>query len=191
MPSSLVFWSLGAVLLFWIVGAYNRLMRLRADANASFSTLEAELSRQVDLVRNHLPGPEATQPASLDGEGSFWAGLHGAAAQFAASLAAARTRPLEPAGIAALSAAQHVLAMAWERAERDDAHDLAGPRLPDTVTLRRAQLALQVHVATEQFNQAVERYNQGIAQFPAVLLAWLFGFKPGRGVTPLTPFVLQ
>jgi LemA protein len=28
----------------------------------------------------------------------------------------------------------------------------------------------------------VARYNSGISQFPAVLLAWLFGFKPGRGV---------
>ena len=191
MPTSIVFWSLAAVVLFWIVGAYNRLMLLRADANAAFAALESELSRQVDLVRNQLPGPEATQPASLDGEGSFWAGLHGAAAQFAASLAAARNRPLEPAGIAALSAAQDVLAMAWARAERDDAHDLAGPRLPDTVTSRRAQLALQTHVATEQFNQAVVRYNRAIGQFPAMLLAWLFGFKPGRGVTLLTPPVLQ
>lgn len=191
MPTSIVFWSVAAVLLFWIVGAYNRLMRLRADANGAFAALEAELAWQVDLVRKHLPGPEATQPASLDGEGSFWAGLHGAAAQFAASLAAARTRPLEPAGIAALSAAQEVLAMAWERAERDDAHDLAGPRLPDTVTLRRAQLALRTHAATQQFNQAVMRYNQAIGQFPAVLLAWLFGFKPGRAVTLLTAAVPQ
>jgi LemA protein len=30
----------------------------------------------------------------------------------------------------------------------------------------------------------VSRYNEAIAQFPAVLLAWLFGFKPGRGVRP-------
>ena len=72
--------------------------------------------------------------------------------------------------------------MAWERAERDDAHDLAGPRLPDDRHARRAQLAQQTQAATEQFNQAVIRYNEAIAQFPAVLLAWLFGFKPGRGL---------
>lgn len=72
--------------------------------------------------------------------------------------------------------------MAWERAERDDAHDLAGPRLPDTVLARRAQLAIQTHAATDQFNQAVAQYNEAIGQFPAVLLAWLFGFKPGSGV---------
>ena len=85
MPSSLVLWSVAAVLLFWAVGAYNRLMRLRADANTAFAALETELSKQVVLVRECLPPPEPTQPAPLDGEPtSFWAGLHGAAAQFAA-----------------------------------------------------------------------------------------------------------
>ena len=182
MPSSVVLAAVAAVLLFWAVGAYNRLMRLRAEANTAFAALEAELSKQVALVRECLPPLEATQPASLEDGVSFWAGLHGAAAQFAASLAAARARPLEPDGIAALSAAQDVLAMAWERAERDDAHDLAGARLPESVTTRRVQLVLQTHAATDQFDRAVGRYNEAIAQFPAVLLAWLFGFKPGRSV---------
>jgi len=182
MPSSIVLWSVAAVLLFWAMGAYNRLMRLRAEANAAFAALEGELAKQVALVRECLPPPEATQPAPLDGEPGFWSGLHGAAAQFAASLAIARARPLEPDRIAALGAAQDVLAMAWERAERDDAHDLAGPRLPETLTARRAQIVMQTHAAIEHFDQAVLRYNEGIAQFPAVLLALLFGFKPGRGV---------
>jgi LemA protein len=182
MPSSVVLWSIAAVLLFWGMGAYNRLMRLRADANTAFAALEGELAKQVALVHECLPPPEATQPAPLAGDPGFWSGLHGAAAQFAASLAVARARPLEPEGIAALSAAQEVLAMAWERAERDDAHDLAGPRLPDTLTARRAQIVMQTHAAIEHFDQAVLRYNEAIAQFPAVLLAWLFGFRPGRGV---------
>jgi LemA protein len=182
MPTPIVLWTLAAILAFWAVGAYNRLMRLRADAIAAFAVLETELTRQVELVRGQLPPPEATQPASLEPEGSFWAGLHGAAAQCAASLAAARARPLDPPGIAALTAAREVLGMAWERAERDDAHDLAGPRLPDTVVARRVQLSLQTHSAAELFNQAVGRYNAAIGQFPAMLLAWLFGFKPGLGL---------
>jgi LemA protein len=181
ITSSVVLWTLAAVLGFWAVGAYNRLVRLRSEANTAFAALESELSRQVALVRECLP-PPATQSMSMEGDHTFWAGLHGAAAQFAASLAAARTRPLEPDGIAALSAAHDVLAMAWERAERDDAHDLAGPRLPETVTARRAQLTLQTHAAVDQFDRAVQRYNDAIAQFPAALLAWLFGFKRGRGV---------
>jgi LemA protein len=182
MIPSLVFWIAVPVLLFWSVGAYNRLVRLRSDAKAAFTTMETELARQVELVQACLPGDEG-QPASTFGnEAPFWAGLQGAATQFAASLAAARQRPLEPEEIAALSAAQDVLAMAWERVERDDAHDLAGSRLPDTVTSSRAHLANQIQACAAQFNQAVARYNQGIAQFPAVLLAWLFGFKPAQGM---------
>lgn len=191
MPSSIVLGAVAAVTLFWVVGAYNRLMRLRADAKTAFAGLEAELSKQVALVRECLPPLEATQPAALDGGVSFWAGLHGAAAQFAASLAAARPRPLEPDGIAALSAAQEVLAMAWERAERDDAHDLAGPRLPETVTARRAQLSIQTYAAVDRFDRAVARYNEAIGQFPAVLLAWLFGFKRGRGVRRIAAAALH
>ncbi len=179
MPKSLPSWILAAVLLFWAVGAYNRLMRLRAEAHSAFSGVEAEFAKQIELVRKHLPGAELTQPAPLEQESTFWAGLQAAAAQFAASLAAAHNRPLEPRRIAALSAARDVLATAWERAEQDETHDLAGPRLPDTVLARRSQLALQTHSAVDQFNQAVVRYNAGIAQFPALLLAWLFGFKPG------------
>ena len=180
----IVFWIIAAVLGFWVVGAYNRLVRLRAEVIAAFAGLETELSQQVELVRKHLPPPDATMPAALEPDGSIWAGLHGAAAQCAVSLAAARNRPLEPQGIAALGAARDVLGMAWERAEREDAHDLAGPRLPDTVIARRVQLALQAHSAVALFNQAVARYNDAIGQFPAVVLAWVFGFKPGLGLDP-------
>jgi LemA protein len=182
MPNSLVLWGVAAVLLFWSVGAYNRLVRLRSDANAAFAVMEAELTRQVELVQACLPADEAQPVPTFGSEAPFWGGLQGAATQFAASLAAARHRPLEPEGIAALSAAQDVLTMAWDRVERDDAHDLAGSRLPETVTVQRAQLASQIQAATGQFNQAVARYNAGIHQFPAVLLAWLFGFKAGQGM---------
>jgi LemA protein len=182
VPKSVLFWIAAAVVVFWVVGAYNRLVRLRAEAITAFGGLEAELSRQVELVHKQLPLPEATMPAPLEQEGSIWAGLHGAATQCAVSLAAARARPLDPLRIAALGAARDVLGMAWDRAERDDAHDLAGPRLPDTVIARRVQLVLQTHAAVAAFNQAVSRYNQAISQFPAVMLAWLFGFKPGLGL---------
>ncbi|MEJ6021090.1 LemA family protein [Ramlibacter sp. PS4R-6] len=186
MTDSVLSWAIAAVLLFWAVGAYNRLMRLRAEANGAFAAVEAELARQVELVRSQLPPPEPTQPAPLEVEPmSFWAHLHAAAGQLAATLAAARHRPLDPEGIDALSAAQEVLGMAWERAARDDAHDLAGPRLPDTMLLRRAQLLLQAHAATEAFNTAVARYNEAIAQFPAMVVAWLFGFRPARALSPV------
>jgi LemA protein len=182
MDSSLVAWIAAAVTVFWAVGAYNRLVRLRSEANAAFAALEAELARQVQLVHACIPPEEEQQASTFQGGSVFWGGLQGAASQLSASLAAARSKPLDPERIAALGAAQEVLGMAWERAERDDAHDLAGPRLPENLTGERQHMVHVAHRATENFNQAVARYNEAIRQFPAVLLAWLFGFHPGRGL---------
>ena len=180
--SSFLPWVIAAVAVFWAMGAYNRLVRLRSDANTAFAALEAELTRQVQLVHECVP-PEEDQPQSqFTGGSAFWGGLQGAAAQLQATLQSARAKPLEPDRIAALGAAQEVLSMAWDRAERDDAHDLAGPRLPENFSSERAQLLRMAHAATEHFNQAVLRYNEAIAQFPASLLAWLFGFHPARGL---------
>jgi len=171
------------VLLFWGVGAYNRLVRLRGEANAAFGELEEQLQRQVALVDTVL----GDEPESIfeGAQPSFWGGLQGAAGQLRASLAAARQRPLDRERMAALGAAQSVLATAWDRAERDDAHDLAGPRLPDTLTGQRAQLTGHCVAAAERFSRAVGHYNEAIAQFPALLLAWLFGFKPGLRLQPM------
>ena len=180
--SSFVPWVIAAVVLFWAVGAYNRLVRLRSDANAAFAALEVELARQVQLVHACVPPEEEQAPSQFAGGSAFWGGLQGAAAQLHASLASARARPLDPDRIAALGAAQEVLSMAWDRAERDDAHDLAGPRLPENFSSERAQLVRMAQAATEHFNNAVARYNEGITQFPALLLAWLFGFQPARGL---------
>ncbi|HZY19686.1 MAG TPA: LemA family protein [Ramlibacter sp.] len=184
MTSSVATWIAAAVLLFWAVGAYNRLVRLRGDANAAFAALDIELGRQVELV-DTLVGADEPPESLFDGtQPSFWGGLQGAASQLRASLAAARHRPLDPERIEALGSAQAVLAVAWDRAERDDAHDLAGPRLPETLMAQRAQLALQGAATAERFSRAVEQYNAAIAQFPALLLAWLFGFKRGATLPP-------
>jgi len=186
MTSSLAPWIAAAVLLFWAVGAYNRLVRLRGEANAAFAELDAELTRQVRLVQELLPEGAEPYASMFDGgEGSFWGGLRGAASQLETCLAAARQKPLDGERVAALEAAQSVLALAWERAEREDAHDLAGPRLPETLTSTRSQLTAQCIATAERFSQAVARYNGAIAQFPALLLAWLFSFRAARGIAPM------
>ena len=184
--SSFLPWVLAAVTVFWAVGAYNRLVRLRSDAKSAFARLESELQKQVQLVLACVPPEEEQQASQFSGGSAFWGGLQGAAAQLAASLASARAKPLDAERIAALAAAQEVLGIAWERAERDDAHDLAGPRLPENTSSERSQLVRMAQAATEQFDDAVGRYNQAIAQFPAVMLAWLFGFEPARGLRART-----
>jgi len=188
MPTPLVSWTIAALLLFWSIGAYNRLVRLRGEANAAFGLLDTDLAQQVQLVAQLLPEDEEPPASVFGGRRGLllgWpAGRRRAARRIAVGSA---TEAAGPERIAALGAAQSVLANAWERAEREDAHDLAGPRLPDTLTTKRAQITAQCIAGAERFSQAVQRYNAAIAQFPAVLLAWLFGFNPGRGLEPMPP----
>ena len=182
MRSSFVLWAGLGVLLFWSVGAYNRMVRLRAGARQAFTALDARLLEQLALLQLCLPasmkGSLLTQPGELlDDVGLLWIGLRSAAAQLAASLAAARTRPLDPRAIAALAAAQGVLDATWQRMQLAAP---AGVPLPETVQPQWEQGALHTRAAGDSFNLAVTHYNAAISQFPTLLLARAFGFKAAR-----------
>jgi len=184
MRSSFVLWPVLGVLLFWSVGAYNRMVRLRSAARQAFAVLDARLVEQLQLLQSCLPasmkGSLLTQPGELfDDLALLWIGLRSAAAQLAASLAAARARPLDARAMAALAAAHGVLEATWQRMQLA-ALDPAGAPLPETVQPQWEQGALHVRAAAEAFNQAVAHYNAAIAQFPALLLARVFGFKAAR-----------
>ena len=186
MPNPLIFWTCAALLLFWAVGAYNRMVRLRSEAKTAFAAFEAELNRQAELVHASLPAsmiPSGlTQPGELlDEVTALWSGLRAAATQLTASVTAMRPRPLDPEAAAALSEAHGVLMTAWSRVSQE-ANDLAGSSIPEALTQQWQLLSVRTGAAGEQFNQSVVRYNEAIRQFPAVLLAVLFGFKAGAGV---------
>lgn len=175
--SSIVWWCLCATLLFWSVGAYNRLVRLRSQAARAFAAVALQLQRYAEIVAvaqtsdapaDRLSVEKASNPA--------WAGLHGALQQLTASLAVARDRPLQAPAIRALAAADEVLQTAWLRV-CTDGHGHDGASLPPGLLLQWQDAGLQVQHARIAFGQAVHSYNAAIAQFPARLLAWLFGFR--------------
>jgi LemA protein len=182
MSSSWLLWLLPAVLLFWSVGAYNRLVRLRSEAIAAFSELDSQLTRQVEFVKSSLPSsadaPAAEDSLSGDVE-ALWGGLQGATSQLAISLSATRGKPLDSGAAAMLAAAQDVVHGAWDRVQHC-AHDLAGPSVPESLSVLWQHMEMQSQLARDRFNQAVERYNAAIAQFPALLVAWMYGLRPAR-----------
>ena len=177
MTSSILAWSVFALLVFWAVGAYNRLMRLRSEVNTCFSDVQGQLQQQAQLALS-LAAP--TDPQEAEDEPPFLAQIRDASTQLAACLETVRPKPLDHERVAAIVSASAVLTRAWERAEREDAHDLAGPQLPSELIDTRARLVRDTQTAITQFDAAVVRYNAAIAQFPALLLARVFSFKPGR-----------
>jgi LemA protein len=174
ISESFLWWSLAAVLLFWSVGAYNRLVRLRSLALHSFAALATPMQRYAEIVQScHVAtaNPAETAPQA---PAQAWAGLHGAQAQFSASLSVARTRPLDGAAINALAAADTVLQMAWLRINSDSG-DACALLLTEATQTQWHETRQQVRHAAQSFAHAVRNYNAAIAQFPALLLAWLFG----------------
>jgi LemA protein len=178
LTASLLFWAGLAVLIFWSVGAYNRLVRLRALANAAFAVLDGHWARQLALIDHSVPqgvvtAAERDAAAAMD---ELWAALLGGRNQLQSALTACRPHPLHAESLQTLAAAKDVLVMAWGRVQ-NEVHDLAGAAIPDTVADEWRRLLQATDDAQSQFNAAVTAYNQAIAQFPAQLLAWLFGFK--------------
>lgn len=180
--TSVVFWAAVALLLFWMLGAYNRLVRLRAKVGRVFVALDALLIQQLVWVQSSLPPdlrgslPSATAH-SLDPAQAAWASLRAASEQFAVSLTLARQKPTDPAILAELATAQDVMDATWNRLWHQAA-DLAGDPLPPLVAQEHERLKNQTQLLVESFNLAVQGYNQAIDQLPAWLLAQLFGFEP-------------
>lgn len=186
-----------AIVSFWALGAYNRLMRLRSAVAQAFGSLDAHMVRLVALLGEFSAG-NAVQPANgVTGSDQEMAALQGATTQLSACLAVVRARPLAGDAVAALTAARVVLLAAWQGAARKepDAGSVRSPDSPQDASdeplvpstpsvwhLRWDEHVLQNDQAARVFNDAVAQYNAAIAQFPANVLAWVFGFKEARGV---------
>ncbi len=190
-------WILLAVLLFWAVGAYNRLVRLRSAAIQAFGGLDVHFVRVMGMMGEYEAAQSPAPPGQSEARTALWA----ATTQFGACLAVARARPLDAGAAAALSAGREVLRTAWTtmvRAAREPrevpsrtARGKRASREPvaaaddDALALweqRWQELWAQSALATGQFNDAVAAYNAAIRQFPARLLAWLFGFHAAQAL---------
>lgn len=184
MSGVVVLWSVVALLVFWMVGTYNRLVRLRGLVMQVFARLNLEFTQQAELLERCLdsaaPSFSASRPAELqDGASARWATLAGATAQFRGALAVARSRSLDGDAVDALMAALTVLTVAWTRL-CNECHDLAGEPIPASVLDRWALLVHQAAIVRADFNTTVDAYNTAVQEFPAALVAWLFGFQQAR-----------
>ncbi len=172
MDLSLLLWLLLALLLFWGVGLYNRLMRLRARALEVLGVVEKHASTCVRLVGQYLVAPQGDAQVLAAGQ---WADVHAAAAHLEQLLAQPRPAPLQAGAVAGLAEAWTRLHSAWREASEGPI-DLAGPVMPQEMQDAWAAASLKVQSASGGFNQIVARYNEAIQQYPARWVATLMGF---------------
>ncbi len=175
MSNTFVVWFVIAVFLSWAMGAYNRLVRLRARGLLAFVALEDLLSQYPLLIKGSLSDKALEKTAAAC---ETWIAATDAVT---AALRVAHAQPLNELKTLALSQALDALSESWSEV-KNLPPDLGESVLPSALPMQWEALAMQVEIARLEFNRAVMNYNESRDQFPAILLAWVFGFKPAQPV---------
>ncbi|MCX7255318.1 MAG: LemA family protein [Polaromonas sp.] len=174
--STIVLLTLLAMLVFWAVGAYNRLVRLRNIIANAFGQIDVQLKRRYDLIPNLVE----VAKKYLQHESSTLEAVIAARNQARSASDAVRSRPARAEGIVALAAAEQALSGSLTHLF---AVAEAYPDLKADQTLRELSEELtstenKVGFSRQAYNDAVLDYNNAQGQFPALLIARLFGFAP-------------
>ena len=163
-----------AVLGFWILGAHNRLVRLRQSVKSAFAQVDEPLRQRHELLAEVI---DAAAPLRAD-EAELLDALEAArqAARGAADQVAQRT--LQADRIARLLAAENALRA---EASRLITRIKADAGLRGDERLRAALKSLsatqqRLAVARDAFNAEVRVHNGKLRQFPTRLVAAMFGF---------------
>lgn len=168
-PLQIILWALGAALLFWLVGAYNRLVRLRGAIVRQFVPVEVQFTQRQALLSQQLDALAAV----LQNAGPRLEALRAACRQSSAACDHAKVRPGATGAIASLRLAEDILS---EARARLPVHSVAGTEL-STLNAQLAAADTALAFARRQFNEAVIEYNDAVRQFPTVLIVGLFGFR--------------
>ena len=168
-----------AVLLAWVVGAYNRLVRLRAAIITAWEQIVAALVRRseamaavAEAVREPLAAESATLQALADADAKQRTAADGVR-QARARIADVSLWVNAEAGVA--SPASRLRALIELQPALVHESDL-GPQLAAGLAAwREAEPRLQF--ARQSFNDAVDLYNKAIHQVPTRLIASPLGFR--------------
>ena len=168
--------TLLAMLVFWAVGAYNRLVRLKNSMANAFGQIDVQLKRRYDLIPNLV---EAAKKY-LQHEQETLEAVIAARNQARSASDRVASRPGQADAVIALAAAEQTLGGSLGRLF---ALAEAYPDLKADQTIRELSEELtstenKVGFARQAYNDAVLDYNNAQGQFPALLIARLFGFVP-------------
>lgn len=183
--SLLIFSSVLALLFFWAVGAYNRLVVLRASVAKQFAAVDAQLLRVLVWLQGNLPASmrdmlsemeEAALPeALLKNERDL--NLLKIIEELSDSLDAARTQPLSPLVMQKVNQNRLDLA-AWAKAEVRAGQSGEATWFIDPLPYKFDRLKAQAWPLMDAYNKAAIKYNEAVMQFPASVLAKQVKFVP-------------
>ena len=175
-PNNLIYIALAALLVFWAVGAYNRLIRLKNAIANSFGQIDVQLKRRYDLIPNLV---EAAKKYLIHEQATLEAVIS-ARNQARAASDVVRSRPANALAVTTLAAAEQALggSLGHLFAVAEAYPDLKADQTIRELSEELTSTENKVSFARQAFNDAVLDYNNAQGQFPAVLVARVFSFTP-------------
>lgn len=178
MTSDTLFYiSLGAVLLFWAVGAHNRLVRLKNAVGREYATIDAVLlQRQKFLAQLQAVGDKL--------EDGLLSHLELCSRKARLAMDQARQRPSGGREASALANAEHALDQALAQVWQSYPTRLSARTDPalHQVVFKLVELEGRLEVLSQPYNQAVLHFNEAVREIPAWLIAQLAGIKALPGL---------
>jgi LemA protein len=173
--NSIALWVLLALSIFWVVGGYNRLMRLKNAIGETFGSIDFQFKDRHDLL---LKLAEAAGEY-LSHEPQTLTELMQARSHSSTAHDSLRARPGQAGLVSALMLAEqrlnHALDHLWAIGA-DNLVMLADPKIRELAQqLMTAQNKLAF--GCQAFNASVQHFNTAQSQFPTLLIARLFGIS--------------
>ena len=168
MSSTAITWIIiGLIVLFvlWVIMIYNGLVALRQRVNQAFSDIDVQTKQRHDLIPNLV---ETVKGYAAHERGTLEAVVQARNAAVTA----------QAGGVAAQAAAENVLSGALRQlfALSEAYPDLKANQNFQQLQAELSDIENKLAAARRFFNNAVQEYNTGIQQFPAVLMAGALGF---------------
>mgnify|MGYP006154077399 CR=1 FL=1 len=173
--TAVVLIGIAAILVFWGVGAYNRLVRLRNEIGNAFAQIDVQLKRRHDLIPNLVE----VARKYMEHERDTLERVSAARAQVMAATEMVKSKPLESGPIKSLGLAEGVLAGAMGRFQ---ATVEAYPELKADARMQALSEELthtenRIAFARQLFNDATLDYNNAAQQFPTNVVTGVFSFR--------------
>jgi LemA protein len=166
------------VLVAWLVGIYNRLVKLRNQYKNAFSQIDVQLKRRYDLIPNLVE----TAKGYMKHERETLEAVIAARNKAQAAVQAAAARPGDPAAMQGLQAAEAGVTGALGRffALAEGYPDLKANQNMLSLQEELTSTENKVAFSRQAYNDAVMTYNTARESFPDTIIAGATGFGPAQ-----------